>query len=190
MAIKESTTAGGEAGVNGFSWLNDLMTWLAKWVPRLVPITARNRAIVFRPGGAVTEHGAGLLVYWPIIHTLSIVSVQLRTMELAAQVHGQEIVQIIISWRITDPRLALLTLNDVVATMDDWAASALASVHAKEKSNDAIAAETTARLADRMRPHGIQVCAVQVSQRGWALPIKQLNDWAVHEARQLAGDMT
>jgi regulator of protease activity HflC (stomatin/prohibitin superfamily) len=104
------------------------MVWIAKWVPRLVLVTSRHRAVVFRPKDRVTEHAPGLLVYWPIIHVCQLVSMQLRTMELATQVHGDEAVQIVISYRILEPKVALLSLNDPIATIDDWSAKSLAVV--------------------------------------------------------------
>jgi regulator of protease activity HflC (stomatin/prohibitin superfamily) len=176
--------------MSGLTWLNDLMVWLAKWVPRPLLVTSRHRALVFRPGDVVTDHKPGLLIYWPIIHLPQIVSMQLRTMCCSAQLHGQEVVQIVVSWIIVDPRLALLSLNDISATVHDWALAALGSSYAPALTGDELGARTADALRRRLASHGIEVRGIQVTQRGWALPLRNLNDWAPrHEHPGLDGGL-
>lgn len=174
--------------MSGFTWLNEFMTWLAKWVPRLVLVTSRHHALVFRPRDVVTEHGPGLLVYWPVIHSLQLVSMQLRTMKLSAQLKRQEVVEVIVSWSIVAPKTALLSLNDVGATVDNWAAAALESAYEERLTSEQLADKARESLAARLLPHGVVVHAVFVGQRGPAFSLKNLNDWAPrHEQTDLAG---
>jgi regulator of protease activity HflC (stomatin/prohibitin superfamily) len=174
---------------SGLTWLNDLMTWLARWVPRLVLVTSRHRAIVFRPGDVTTEHGPGLLVYWPIIHVLQIVSIQLRTNKIAPQLHGSEVLASVIVWRIVDARQALLSLNDAVATVESWTLAALADAYGATETSAGIGVDTARRVRDRILEHGIEIVAVHITQRGWTIPIKTMTDWANHESRQLDGTL-
>jgi len=174
--------------MSGFAWLNELMTWLAKWVPRLVLVTSRHHALVFRPRDVVTEHGPGLLVYWPVIHQLQLVSMQLRTMKLSSQLKRQEVVEVIVSWSIVVPKTALLSLNDIGATVENWAAAALESVYDECLASDELASKACASLEARLLPYGVQVHAVFVGQRGSVFSLKNLNDWAPrHEQTDLAG---
>jgi regulator of protease activity HflC (stomatin/prohibitin superfamily) len=176
--------------MSGFAWLNELMTWLAKWVPRLVLVTSRHHALVFRPRDVVTEHRPGLLVYWPVIHSLQLVSMQLRTMKLSAQLKRQEVVEVVVSWTITAPKVALLSLNDVGATVENWTAASLESVYDDGLSSDELGERTADCLARKLQPHGVKVHAVQIGQRGAVFSLKNLSDWAPHHERVgLAGDL-
>lgn len=176
--------------MSGFAWLNELMTWLAKWVPRLVLVTSRHRALVFRPRDVVTEHGPGLLIYWPMIHQLQLVSMQLRTMLISAKLLGSEVVGVTMTWRIRFAKEALLSLNDVGAMVTNQLSASLSESHHAAITSTDLSSRTYDLVSSRLLPHGIEVVSVQVTERGWVLPLKTLADWEPkHEATTLDGKL-
>lgn len=171
--------------MSGFAWLNELMTWLSRWVPRLTLIKATHHGVLFGPGGSVVMKKPGLAIYWPMTHDLQLVSTRSRTMELACMIHGSEAIQVIVGWRIIDVVTALMSMNDPAANMDDRAQSALAAAHGESRKSEEIAERMLASLGAEMASKGVHIESVDVSQRGPVFTLKNLNDWAVHEARTL-----
>jgi hypothetical protein len=45
---------------SGFAWLNELMVWLGRWVPRLLLIKRGHCGVKFGPGGSLEQLDAGL----------------------------------------------------------------------------------------------------------------------------------
>lgn len=170
---------------SGLAWLNDLMLWLARWIPRITLIKATHAGVLFGPNGRVRRIEPGLLVYWPITHALTVVSTRIRTAEIAAQLHGREAVQIVISWRIDNPVAALMTLNDPAANLDDRAQAALAHAYSADWSSADIASGVSHRLRSELEPSGVVVEGVDVSQRGPIRAIRLMSDWGTHESRVL-----
>lgn len=172
--------------MSGLAWLNELMTWLGRWFPRITLIRATHEGVLFGPGGSVTLRKPGLMVYWPITHELHLVSTRLRTTELAAQLHGREAVQVVVGWRITDPATAMMALNDIAANLDDRIQAALANAYESGRTSGDIAKAMLAILQPEMAPAGLRIESVDVSQRGPVFSLKMLNDWAQHESGKLA----
>lgn len=170
---------------SGFSWLNDLMLWLARWIPRIQLIKATHEGVLFGPGGAVSVVKPGLTVYWPLTHELQTVSTRTRSVEIAAQVMGRECLQVVVVWRIADPKTSVLALNNVGATLDDRIQQALMAAYDPEKTNDAIAADVRARVEVAMASAGVVIESCGVSQRGPVRTLKLLKDWATHEDQKL-----
>src|SRR5262245_60955089 len=102
------------------------MQWLSRWIPRLLLIRQGHEGVRFGPKGAVQRLPPDLHLYWPITHDVTVVSTLMRTMEIAAQLHGQEIIQASVRWRVADPARTLTTWNDIVANVDDRTQAALA----------------------------------------------------------------
>lgn len=46
-------------------WIGELIRWLAAWVPRIILVTKRERAVKFIRGHTV-EVGPGMHMWWPI----------------------------------------------------------------------------------------------------------------------------
>jgi hypothetical protein len=115
--------------MNGFAWLNELMTWLARWVPRLTLVKATHKAVIFGPGGSVALRDAGLCCYWPITHVLQLIGMRTRSLELAGQLHRGEVVSVVITWCVTDAVKAATSLADVEAFLDDRTQAALSNAH-------------------------------------------------------------
>lgn len=70
---------------NALAWLNDLMQWLGKWIPRLVLVHGTHRGVLFGPKGGVRQAGPGLVFYWPITHDMIEVPVTMQSIQLVSQ---------------------------------------------------------------------------------------------------------
>lgn len=171
--------------MTGLTWLNDLMTWLAKWVPRLVLISAGNEGVLFGPGGKAIRKASGLCCYWPITHDLTIVSTRQRSVENAAQLHGRESISLVVLFRIVDPMALMLTVNDVFSLIDDRSQAHLSIAYAADKTDFAITAIVLAGLQAEFEHCGVEIMRVDVAQRGWTIPIKMLSDYAQHSESKL-----
>jgi hypothetical protein len=170
----------------GLAWLNELMVWLGKWFPRLVLIKATQQGVVFGRRGDVRALNPSLHCYWPITTEVVLVSTIPRTTEIAAQLQGSEVVSLCVQYSIVDPRTALTSLNDLFATLDDRAQALLAQAYVATDTSVDIAARVHQGLTGEFGPCGIVVHDVSVIQRGWALPLKNMNDWAQHAKADLA----
>lgn len=166
--------------MSALSWLNDLMTWLSRWVPRLVLIRATHVGVVFGPGGSVRQVAPRLFCYWPITHELQLVAVRERSLELAAQLHAGEAVSCVVGWKVADAIAAATKLADVEAYLDDRVQAALSNAYASGRSSADVCAQMLVKLRDEFASYGIAVQWVDVAQRSWVLPIKNLNDYATH----------
>jgi len=171
--------------VSGLEWLNELMTWLARWVPRVTLVRVGHVGVLFGPGDRATSKGAGLVCYWPITHELQAVSTRLRTTELSAQLHGGEAISLVVLFQIGNPLQALLTLNDVFSTIDDRAQAHLTRAHDAHHANAEICAAVRDALARELAPNGVEILSVDIAQRGPIVPIKMLSDYAQHSAAEL-----
>lgn len=170
---------------SGLAWLNDLMIWLGRWFPRLVLIKATHEGVKFSRGGAVTTMKPGLYIYWPITSEVTLVSTRVRTDEISAQLIGREVVSIATMYCIADPKVALLAFNCVFSQMDDRAQARLTANYSPDKSNSQIEESVLADLQSEFGPNGIEVKLVSVIQRGRAIPLKNIGDWASHSKREL-----
>lgn len=57
-----------------FGWLNEMVRWLARFVPRPILIRKTHRAILFTRARA-REVGPGLRVYWPLVTEVEVEAV-------------------------------------------------------------------------------------------------------------------
>lgn len=162
---------------SGFVWLNELMAWLGKWVPRILLIKVGNDGVKFGPGGSVESLAPGLHIYWPITHEVVVVSTRPRTSEINAQVHGTEVIALMVAYRVAAPLRTLTQLNDVSAYLDDQAQASLRRHHNDPDLERAIQVELAAIFAVA----GVEVSQVSVIQRGPCITLKNLSDWAHHE---------
>lgn len=164
--------------MTGLAWLNDLMVWLAKWVPRFTLIKAGNEGVLFGPGGSVAKKYPGMCFYWPITHELTIVSTRSRSAELAAQLHNKEGISLVVLFKIVNTVDALLKMNDVFSQLDDRTQAHLATAYTATGSNRDIADAVLGGLRSEFGAFGVEIERVDVAQRGWVLPLKMLNDYA------------
>ena len=89
-----------------WAWLNNLMEWVAKWVPRLTLVRETHRAVQFRSRGRVREHQPGLVVWWPLVSDLVLVDMTERSALLSAQLVAGRFLAVAIVWQISDAKAA------------------------------------------------------------------------------------
>jgi hypothetical protein len=171
---------------SGLAWLNELMIWLGKWFPRLVLVKSTHIGVKFGRKGAVASLPQGLYCYWPITTEITLVGITRRTSEIACQLCGDEVISLAVAYTITDPKTTLVDLHDVFSYLDDLIQGQLAAAYVKADTNDAIAGRVLEAIRADLTPHGVSVESVRIIQRGWALPLKNLNDWAQHGKAVLA----
>jgi regulator of protease activity HflC (stomatin/prohibitin superfamily) len=164
-----------------FAWLNELMTWLARWVPRLTLIKKGDVGVLYGRAGAVEPRAPGLWVWWPIIHDMKIVSTRDRSFEVASQLHHGECIGLVVRWRVVDAVLMVVSLNDPGAYLDDRIQAGLAMHYNPRADNVSIAGKVQATLLAELRPFGIEVLSTDVAQRSDVMAFKELKDWANHE---------
>lgn len=167
---------------SGLAWLNELMTWLGRFVPRLVLIKTGFRAVQFGPKGSLSTIEPGLHVYWPITHEITLVSVMPRTFEICAQTHGSEAVGVAVGYQIRDAALSLTSINDLRSNLDDRTQAMLARHVKAVNIEEAMLADLAAEYA----PSGVEIQWVAVIQRGHVITLKNINDWATHEPEKVA----
>lgn len=168
----------------GFSWLNDLMVWLAKWVPRIVLVKAGEVGLLFMRGGRTAVCAPGLHTYWPITSDLQVVSAKRRTIEMSGQVHDREVIALVIVFRVASA-VAILHWNNIPANIDDRSAAHLARAYRAEASSTAIAADVLDAMRREWEPTGVDIEAVDIAQRGPIRTFRLMKDWATHEAATL-----
>lgn len=174
--------------MNGLAWLNDLMVWLARWVPRLTMIKRGYLGVMFGRGGAVRPVYPGLCFYWPITNELTVVSTRLRTTEVAAQLHGSEAISLVVRFAINDPVKMLVVTHDVFSMLDDRTQAHLTNAYRTFKDHDAICGFVEEQLRADMVAFGVEVESVGIAQRGGVLAVKLLQDYAQHSQPQLADE--
>lgn len=181
------------------SWLNDLIQWLGRWIPRLVLIHPTHRGVKFGPRGRTTQVGPGLVVYWPITHDLLQVPVTTQSIQLCGQ-----ILQLPDSAAIV-PRVAVCTLN-VQFTITDAVkaatkvlhfqalvsnrAHALAAHHWERRTNRARSVraragrestwvrDAEADLRAEMIDYGIHLLSLDSTGIGIGVVLKNVSDWS------------
>lgn len=173
--------------MTALAWLNDLVQWFGRWVPRLVLIEPTHRGVRFGPRGSAREVGPGLIVYWPITHGLVRVPVTTQSTQLSAQVlphaDGAEIIPRIhlcaaaVQFRVTDPvRAATRSLN-VHAVIDNRSQAAIARHVGARSDRDHWAQLVVADLRSELDRFGVEVERLDFVNQGTGVALKNIADW-------------
>ena len=105
--------------MNAFQWLNDLMVWLAKLLPRLTLIKRTHKGVLFLPKGKAVQKEPGLIVWWPIISELNLVDTTERTLHVNAIVTKNRAISAAIVYIVINPLKTLLTYKDYLVRLDN-----------------------------------------------------------------------
>jgi regulator of protease activity HflC (stomatin/prohibitin superfamily) len=171
--------------VNGLAWLNDLMTWLGRWVPRIILIRATHAGVLFGRGGSVMELHPGVHVYWPIVQELELVSTRIRTTATCPMLIGGEVIGVLITYNVVNPVKMVMTFSDLRANLDQRAQAAISLVHTAGIATATLAAQAEQILRAEFDRAGVHVDDVRIGARGWVIPIKNVSDWSEHESPKL-----
>jgi hypothetical protein len=171
------------------AWINDLVQWLGRWIPRLVLIHATHRGVKFGPRGRTTAVGPGLVCYWPITHDLLQVPVTMQSIHLCGQMlpcqePGAVIPRVMIcslhvQFSIADPVTAATTVLYFPALVMNRV-QAVAVRHWGTYAGDlgAWQGQIQREASGELAPYGIHINAVDVAGLGQGVVFKKVDDWS------------
>lgn len=174
--------------MSGFTWLNELMVWLGRWVPRLLLIPPTHHGVRFGPTGRTTRVGPGLILYWPITHEIVQIPITLQSVQLCAQllpcdrIEGEllprvKIVATAIQYRVTDAVQAATVALSLHALIDNRASAAIAR-HVGLGNDLTTWAEAVRRdTATECEPFGVVVERLDFTSNGIGVALKNVSDW-------------
>lgn len=173
----------------GFEWLNQLMTWLGRWIPRLLLIAPTHRGVRFGPTGRACEVGPGLVLYWPISHQIVQLPVTTQSVQLCAQLLPLDgapdgdllpkvrICAAAIQYRVVDPLKAALGALNLHALVDNRASAAVARHACLSGSPLHWAEQAKAEVHDELAPYGVEIERLDFTQSGIGVALKNISDW-------------
>jgi hypothetical protein len=169
------------------SWVNDLVQWLGRWVPRLVLVEPTHRGVRFGPRGSAREVGPGLVVYWPITHVLLQVPVTTQSIQLSTQVlpcvaDAGVIPRVMLcsaalQFRVASAVAASTRALSLHALVDNRAQAAIARHVGNEADRPAWAAAVLFDLRLELEPFGVVVERLDFTQNGIGVALKNVSDW-------------
>jgi regulator of protease activity HflC (stomatin/prohibitin superfamily) len=108
---------------SALGWIGELAKWFAAWIPKLIIVDKRNKAIKFVRGSKAKEVGPGLIFYWPIITICEIYPVVQQALTLKTQtLRTKDKVVLEVECLVTYAIVDLLTLVTEVHDPDQWIA--------------------------------------------------------------------
>jgi hypothetical protein len=178
------------------AWINDLMTWLGKWVPRMLLIQPTHRGIRFGPRGRAKEVGPGLILYWPITHAVLQIPITTQSLELSGQClpatgRGEAaenelavipqifLVSAAVQFCVMDAVKAATSVLHLHALVDNRAKSAIARHF--DVTDDWLKS-ASADLSAELAPYGVQLERLDLTQSGRGLAVKNVSDWSYSDS--------
>lgn len=94
--------------MSAFSWISELVNWIAAWFPRLLVINANQFVVAFVRGKHIRIFKPGLRIYWPLVTSVWFVprSTQIvtTTNQILDTVDGSTVVcSAQVTFRVQDP---------------------------------------------------------------------------------------
>ena len=159
--------------MSAFTWLNDLMLWVAKWIPRLILVRVTHRGILFQRAGKVTNLPPGLWWYWPIVTEYVDISILERSSVTSAQFIDNEVIVVTIIWRVVDAESAVTRWRNLEGRIENESRMAVVKYSANME-------EVTKQLKQCFEPY-IEIIQCEITSKGKAFALKQFSDWASHD---------
>ena len=172
------------------AWLNDLVQWIGRWIPRLVLIHTTHRGVRFGPRGGAHLVGPGLVLFWPITHDLLQVPVTTQSIQLCGQIlpageHDGFVPRVVvctlnIQFSLSDPVKAstrVLSFHALVANR----AQSLAAKHwpgSYARDDRAWVTNAQEQLTTEMQEYGIAVHSLELASIGLGVTLKNVSDWS------------
>jgi len=171
------------------AWLNDLIQWFGRWIPRLLLIHPTHMGVRFGPTGRAVAVGPGLILYWPMTHDVVQIPVTTQSIQLCALILPLDDDKPIL------PRVAVCTLNLQFAISDPVTAAtsvlhfqalianraqALSALHwllAKSRSDLDWLREAEDALRSEMATYGIHLLSLEIAGMGTGCVLKNISDW-------------
>lgn len=176
--------------MNGaLAWLNDLMIWLGRWVPRLLLIPPTHCGVRFGPRGGARSVGSGLVAYWPITHAVLLVPITTQSVQPCAQVlpgetsDGHVVPRVVIcstaiQYRVVDAVKAATSALSLHALIDNRSSAAIARHFAPETQRADWMALARSELERDLEAYGVKVERLDLTGWGSGIALKNLADWS------------
>lgn len=172
------------------TWLNDLIQWFGRWIPRLTLVQPTHRGVLFGPGGSARAVGPGLVMYWPMTHVLVEMPVTTQSVQLCAQllpdggvnafVPHVRICAVAVQFRAHDPVVAATRSLHVHALVDNRAQASIAK-HV-DPSTTVWRERAVAALREELVPYGVTLERLDFTQHGTGVAIKSMTDWSYSDS--------
>lgn len=173
---------------NALAWLNDLVQWLGRWIPRFVLIHPTHLGVRFGPKGGSVAVGPGLVFYWPITHDLIQVPITAQSIQLSGQVlhlaNGEShmvpricICILNVQFSIKDAVKAATRILNFHALVANRAQSAAAQYWRGDMDARGWIAPAQEQLEQEMEEFGIRIHRLDVAGFGIGCALKNISDW-------------
>lgn len=173
--------------MNAFNWINDLIQWCFKIVPRLTIVPCTRRAIIFGPKGIPVEKGPGLVFWWPLIHLFKMVAVTTQSMHIAARcvpakneegiVPKVEIIGLAVQYKVVDALKAATAVLDISRLVDNRCKAAVDSTYNSESILN--------NLAGLESEFGVRVFRADITHSGQVVGLINFNADYAWEDKEL-----
>lgn len=173
--------------MSALAWLDDLVRWFGRWVPRLVLIEPTYRGVKFGPRGSAQQVGPGLVLYWPITHSLVQVPVTTQSIQPSAQLlpslDDTAIVPRVllcaaaIQFRVVDPVEAATKVLHLHALVDNRSQAAIARNVSLRRDLIGWADAVLVELRRDLQPFGVSVDRFDFVHHGIGVALKNVSDW-------------
>ncbi len=155
---------------SAFSWLNDLLRWIGRLVPRWRVVTEAQGGVAFVRGRARLIK-PGIFWWWPAwteIHVQEVVrqTLNLPPQSLMTQDRKDIAVSGIVVYEITDPLTAFVKVHDLDDAIQDMALASIKSV---------LWGRTVDEICDRAQKLDEVLCAeCRAKLEGWGVKIHNI----------------
>ena len=175
---------------SALTWLNDLMQWLGRWIPRLVLIHPTHRGVRFGLKGSAVKVGPGLVLYWPITHEVVQVPITTQSMQLPGFILHMDSTGLIpkvvicvlnIQFSITNAVKAATRILHFHALIQNRG-QAIASLHWKNDMRDREWVSTARiQFEQEMLEYGIRIVSMDIAGLGIGIVTKSVQDYGYNE---------
>lgn len=173
---------------SALAWLNDLAQWIGRWIPRLTLIEPTHRGVLFGPKGSARQAGPGLVFYWPLTHTLTLVPVTTQSVQLCSQMLPSEqfpdtwlprvrMCAVAVQFRVTNPVAAATAVLNFHALIDNRTSAAVAR-YAATADPEQWRTLALAHAAAELIPFGLVIDRLDFTQVGTGVALKNISDWS------------
>ena len=154
--------------MSAFSWISELVNWVANWIPRLLVINANQFVVAFVRGKHVRVFKPGLRIYWPLVTSVWFVpkSTQIvtTTNQILDTVDGNTVVcSAQVTFRVTDPVKYVVDVVEPEEALIEAVLSTIRSLLISWEYRDMLVRkadfneELTAAVQQRLHEFGVDV---------------------------------
>jgi len=151
-----------------FQWINDLLAWVARFVPQLLVVRRTHAGVAFVRGKYPKALRPGIHIFWPIWTSITIYPTVLQSADLAEQTlitkDGKTVaVNGVVLYEVTDILALLTTIFEPDRLLKDYCLAAVKRVVCERTLEELLADNTkldrmlTGRMRRRFAKYGINI---------------------------------